>query len=72
MWYFGHVHIGDGCFIGANSIICKDVKIGKNSIIAAGSVVTKDIPDNEIWGGNPARYIKKRCPWEGQNPKDFE
>ncbi|RHT85734.1 acyltransferase, partial [Coprobacillus sp. AM28-15LB] len=25
-----------------------------------GSIVTKDIPDNEIWGGNPAKFIKKR------------
>ena len=72
MWRFGHVYSGNKVFIGMNTIICKDIKIGKNCIIAAGSVVTKDIPDNEIWGGNPARFIKKRVPWEWQNPKDFE
>ncbi len=47
-----------GCFIGANSIILKGVVIGANSIIGAGSVVSKSIPDNEIWGGNPAQFIK--------------
>lgn len=45
-------------FIGASSIILKGVKIGKNSIIGAGSVVTKDVPSNEIWAGNPAKFIR--------------
>lgn len=53
------VLIKKNAFVGARSIICKGVTIGHNSIIAAGSVVVKDIPDNEIWGGNPAKFIKK-------------
>lgn len=48
----------DGAFIGGNSIILKGVKIGKNSVVGAGSVVTRDIPDGEIWAGNPARKIR--------------
>ena len=53
------VHIGDCVFIGARSIICKGVNIGDRSIIGAGSVVVKDVPSDEMWGGNPARFIKK-------------
>lgn len=56
----GVVHICKGVFIGANTTICNAVTIGENSIIGAGSVVTKDIPANEIWAGNPARFINKR------------
>lgn len=51
--------IGDDVFIGANSTILKGVTIGDKAIIGAGSVVTKDIPSMEIWGGNPAKFIKK-------------
>ena len=59
-WRYGHVFVGDDTFIGSGTIICKDVKIGKNCIIGAGSVITKNIPDNQIWAGNPAHFIKER------------
>jgi acetyltransferase-like isoleucine patch superfamily enzyme len=52
------VMIEDNVFIGAHSTILKGVTIGKNAIIGACSVVTKSIPENEIWAGNPAKYIK--------------
>lgn len=52
------VKIGNNVFIGAHSTILKGVTIGDNSIIGACSLVTKDIPSSEIWGGNPAKFIK--------------
>ena len=51
--------IEDDVFIGTRSIITKGVTIGARSIVAAGSVVIKSIPSDEIWGGNPAKFIKK-------------
>ena len=51
------IKIKKGAFIGANSIILKGVEIGENSVIGAGSVVTQNVPDKEIWAGNPARFI---------------
>lgn len=52
------IHIKRNAFIGAHCFIMKGVTIGENSIVGAGSVVTKSIPDNEIWGGNPAKFLK--------------
>ena len=60
VWKQSRIKIGEYAFIGARTIICSNVEIGENSIIGAGSVVTKNIPPNEIWAGNPARFIKKR------------
>ena len=48
-----------GASIGANATILAGITIGENALIGAGSVVTKDIPDNEIWIGNPAKFYKK-------------
>lgn len=53
------VLIKKNAFIGAFSIVLKGVTIGENSIVGAGSVVTKSVPDNEIWAGNPAKFIRK-------------
>jgi acetyltransferase-like isoleucine patch superfamily enzyme len=52
------VYIEENVFIGTRCIICKGVTIGANSIIAAGSVVVKSVPRNEVWGGNPAKFLK--------------
>ncbi|PAW92357.1 hypothetical protein CKK33_02155 [Mucilaginibacter sp. MD40] len=52
------VTIMDGAFIGGHTTILKGVTIGKNAIVGAGSVVFKSIPDEQVWAGNPAVYIK--------------
>lgn len=51
--------IKKGASIGANSTILAGVTIGENALIGAGSVVTKDVPSNEIWFGNKAKFHKK-------------
>jgi len=53
------IQIGCNAFIGAHSIILKGVTIGANSVVGAGSVITKDIPESEIWAGNPAVFVRK-------------
>lgn len=50
--------VGNNVYIGVRSIIMPGVNIGNNVIIAAGSIITKDIPDNCVYGGIPAKFIK--------------
>jgi acetyltransferase-like isoleucine patch superfamily enzyme len=52
------VIIGNNVWVGMRSIIMKGVRIGDNSIIAAGSIVTKDVPSCQLFGGNPAKFIR--------------
>ena len=52
------VQINDDAFIGTRCIINKGVIIGERSIVASGSVVIKSIPSDQIWGGNPAKYLR--------------
>lgn len=54
---FGRITIGNNCFIGCRSTILPGVTIGDNAIIGAGSLVTKSVPEGEVWGGVPAKYI---------------
>ena len=53
------VKIENNVFIGMDSKILKGVNIGSNSIIAAGSVLFSSVPENEVWGGNPAKFIRQ-------------
>ena len=53
------IHIGKKVWIGSGAIVLPGVSIGDNSVIAAGSVVTKNVPENSVFGGNPAKFIKK-------------
>lgn len=53
----GCIEVMDNVFIGANSIIIPNARIGFNTIIAAGSIVTKDIPSGSVVEGVPARVI---------------
>jgi acetyltransferase-like isoleucine patch superfamily enzyme len=52
------VVLGNNVWVGRNAIILKGVHIGDNSVIAAGSIVTKSVPSNQMFGGNPAHFIR--------------
>jgi chloramphenicol O-acetyltransferase type B len=56
----GDTVIGNDVWIGTEALILPGRHIGDGAVIAARAVVTKDVGPYEIWGGNPARLIKKR------------
>jgi bifunctional UDP-N-acetylglucosamine pyrophosphorylase/glucosamine-1-phosphate N-acetyltransferase len=47
--------IGDGAFIGSDTMLVAPVRIGARARTGAGSVVTRDVPDGAIAVGAPAR-----------------
>jgi len=51
--------IGEGAFIGSDTMLVAPVKIGEGAKTGAGAVVTKDIPPHSLAVGVPARVIKK-------------
>tara|TARA_B100000959_G_C14406959_1_gene388743 strand:+ start:107 stop:502 length:396 start_codon:yes stop_codon:yes gene_type:complete len=55
----GRVILKENCKIGSHSTIMPGITIGENSIVAAYSFVNQNIPQNEMWGGAPIKFIKK-------------
>ena len=68
----GAIILENNCFIGAYSIILGGTKIGKDSIIAAGSVVHGIIPEGEVWGGVPAKFIMTTSEYAQKVKNDVE
>lgn len=56
--------IHDGALIGMGAVVLDGAVVGQGAIVAAGAVVLKHtvIGPNEIWGGVPAKLIKKAAP----------
>ena len=57
--FCGGSSVQDNCFLGVNTLIKEKVKLGSNILTGLGSVIIKDIPSDEVWAGNPAKFIKK-------------
>lgn len=50
--------IGEGAFIGSDTMLVAPLNIGRGAKTGAGSVVTHDVPDGEVVVGVPARILK--------------
>lgn len=57
-------HVHDYALIGMGSTLLDDAVIGEGAIIAAGALVLKGtkVGPYEVWGGVPAKFIKKAEP----------
>jgi len=65
------ITIKEGAWLCSRCIILQGVTIGKHAVIMAGAVVVDDVPDYEMWGGVPAKPIKRynhgKKVWESIN-----
>ena len=52
------IEIGNGAWLGANSIVLPGVIIASDTMIGAGSVVATSTGSRELWAGNPCRKVK--------------
>ncbi len=53
--------IGDGAFIGSDTMLVAPVNIGRGAATSAGSVVNRDVPDGMIAIGAPARIRSRQA-----------
>ena len=59
-WTCTETTIEDEASIGSGSTILCGINIGRGAVIGAGSVVTKNVPDGQVWVGNPAKPLKEQ------------
>jgi carbonic anhydrase/acetyltransferase-like protein (isoleucine patch superfamily) len=52
--------IGDQAFVGMGACILDQAVLEPRSMLAAGALLTprKVVPTGQLWGGNPARYMR--------------
>ena len=60
------VTVNDGAVIGGGSTIVPGCNVGVNAVLGAGAVLTKHLPDDEVWAGNPARFLMTRAEYESK------
>ena len=60
------VEIGRNVWIGAQSIVVGNIRIGEGAIIGAGTLVTQYVPPYTLCAGNPMRLIRSLA--KGEKP----
>lgn len=63
------VRIGAGCWVGAQSTLLPGSTLEIGAVLTAGSIFSGKIPSFNIFGGNPARYVKTRVLREADEPQ---
>jgi putative colanic acid biosynthesis acetyltransferase WcaF len=56
----GKIHIEDGVWIGAKSVVCPGVVCKSHSILTVNSVATRQLEAWSIYSGNPAVFVRNR------------
>ena len=56
----GEIHIEEGAWVGAKSIVCPGVRLHSHAVLAVGSVATQNLTAYSIYQGNPAVKVRER------------
>ena len=54
----GGAVLESGAYVGAGALVLQGVTVGARSLVGMGSVVLRDVPPDEVWAGNPARFLR--------------
>lgn len=56
----GKIVLEDGCWVGAQSIVCPGVTLRSHAVLGVASVANKNLDAYTIYQGNPAHMVRKR------------
>jgi len=56
---FGRVTVKKGAHLKHHAFVRTGTTIGENSVIESYSMAQREIPANEVWGGVPAKFVRK-------------
>lgn len=56
----GEIHLKEGCWVGARSVVCPGVTLADGAVLAANSVANRNLEAGFVYQGNPAQKIRAR------------
>lgn len=56
----GKIVLEDGCWVGAQSVVCPGITLHSHAVLGVASVANKNLDAYTIYQGNPAHMVRKR------------
>lgn len=56
----GKIVLENGCWVGAQSVVCPGVTLHSHAVLGVASVANKNLDAYTIYQGNPAQMVRKR------------
>lgn len=56
----GKIVLEDGCWVGAQSVVCPGVTLHSHAVLGVASIANKNLDAYTVYQGNPAQMVRKR------------